>query len=154
QAPRPARAAHTRPGGAGGRARSGHRPLGELLQRGGLRRAPGPAVGALHLARASSARLQGRERFHPTFLYESLWDLAMFAVLAWWLRPRWHDRPGGLFFWYIGLYSVGRLGIEALRLDSYWLGPFRVAQLASVVGILFAVGGLVWVSRRPRTQTR
>ena len=92
--------------------------------------------------------------FHPTFLYESLWDLAMFAVLAWWLRPRWHDRPGGLFFWYIGLYSVGRLGIEALRLDSYWLGPFRVAQLASVVGILFAVGGLVWVSRRPRTQTR
>ena len=94
------------------------------------------------------------ERFHPTFLYESLWDLAMFAVLAWWLRPRWHDRPGGLFFWYIGLYSVGRLGIEALRLDSYWLGPFRVAQLASVVGILFAVGGLVWVSRRPRTQTR
>ena len=94
------------------------------------------------------------ERFHPTFLYESLWDLGMFAVLAWWLRPRWHDRPGGLFFWYIGLYSVGRLGIEGLRLDSYWLGPFRVAQLASVVGILFAVGGLVWVSRRPRTQTR
>ena len=79
------------------------------------------------------------ERFHPTFLYESLWDLAMFAVLAWWLRPRWHDRPGGLFFWYIGLYSVGRLGIEALRLDSYWLGPFRVAQLASVVGILLSL---------------
>src|SRR5262245_2457583 len=94
------------------------------------------------------------ERFHPTFLYESLWDLAMFVVLAWWLRPRWHDRPGGLFFWYIGLYSVGRLGIEALRLDSSWLGPFRVAQLASVAGILFAVGGLVWVSRPPRAQTR
>jgi phosphatidylglycerol---prolipoprotein diacylglyceryl transferase len=94
------------------------------------------------------------ERFHPTFLYESLWDLAMFAVLAWWLRPRWHDRPGGLFFWYIGLYSVGRFAIEALRLDSYWLGPFRVAQLASIAGILFAIAGLVWVSRRERAQIR
>src|SRR5215470_7538783 len=94
------------------------------------------------------------ERFHPTFLYESLWDLAMFAVLAWWLRPRWHDRPGGLFFWYIGLYSVGRFAIEALRLDSYWLGPFRVAQLASIAGILFAIAGLVWVSRRERAHVR
>jgi phosphatidylglycerol:prolipoprotein diacylglycerol transferase len=94
------------------------------------------------------------ERFHPTFLYESLWDLAMFAVLAWWLRPRWHDRPGGLFFWYIGLYSVGRFAIEALRLDSYWLGPFRVAQLASIAGILFAIAGLVWVSWRERAHMR
>jgi len=96
---------------------------------------------------------QAVERFHPTFLYESLWDLGMFVVLAWWLRPRWHDRPGGLFFWYIGFYSVGRFGIEALRLDSYWLGPFRVAQLASVGGILFAVAGLLWVSRQPQTET-
>jgi phosphatidylglycerol:prolipoprotein diacylglycerol transferase len=94
------------------------------------------------------------ERFHPTFLYESLWDLAMFAVLAWWLRPRWHDRPGGLFFWYIGLYSAGRFAIEALRLDSYWLGAFRVAQLASIAGILFAIAGLIWVSRRERAHMR
>src|SRR5215467_9573990 len=94
------------------------------------------------------------ERFHPTFLYESLWDLAMFAMLAWWLRPRWHDRPGGLFFWYIGLYSVGRFAIEALRLDSYWLGPFRVAQLASIAGILFAIAGLIWVRRRERAHIR
>src|ERR1700682_981325 len=77
------------------------------------------------------------ERFHPTFLYESLWDLAVFALLVWWLRPRWHDRPGALFFWYIGLYSVGRLCIEALRIDSFWAGTYRVAQLASVAGILF-----------------
>ena len=92
------------------------------------------------------------ERFHPTFLYESLWDLALFAVLTWWLRPRWHDRPGGLFFWYIGLYSVGRLGIEALRLDSYWLGPVRVAQLASVAGMLLAAIGLLWVNRQLRIR--
>jgi phosphatidylglycerol:prolipoprotein diacylglycerol transferase len=92
------------------------------------------------------------ERFHPTFLYESLWDLAVFALLLWWLRPRWRDRPGALFFWYIGLYSVGRLGIEALRIDSFWAGSYRVAQLASLAGILFAVGGLLWVSRRAHTS--
>jgi phosphatidylglycerol:prolipoprotein diacylglycerol transferase len=78
----------------------------------------------------------------------------VFAVLVTWLRPRWHEQPGALFFWYMGLYSVGRLGIEALRLDSYWAGGYRVAQLASVAGILFAVAGLVWVSRwGPRAPT-
>ncbi|HUO65040.1 MAG TPA: prolipoprotein diacylglyceryl transferase family protein, partial [Terriglobales bacterium] len=63
---------------------------------------------------------------------------------------RWHDRPGALFFWYIGLYSVGRFCIEALRVDSFWAGAYRVPQLASVAGILLAVGGLLWVSRRAR----
>jgi phosphatidylglycerol:prolipoprotein diacylglycerol transferase len=91
---------------------------------------------------------QTAERFHPTFLYESLWDLAVFALLIWWIRPRWHDRPGAVFFWYIGLYSVGRLFIEALRVDSFWAGSYRVAQIASFAGILFAVAGLIWVSRR------
>lgn len=93
---------------------------------------------------------QHAERFHPTFLYESLWDLAVFALLMWWLRPRWRDRPGALFFWYIGLYSVGRLGIEALRVDSFWAGSYRVAQLASLAGILLAVVGLLWVSGRAK----
>jgi phosphatidylglycerol---prolipoprotein diacylglyceryl transferase len=94
------------------------------------------------------------ERFHPTFLYESLWDLAVFALLIWWIRPRWRDRPGVAFFSYIGLYSVGRLCIEALRIDSFWAGTFRVAQLASVAGILFAIAGLLWASRQARTPTK
>jgi len=62
-------------------------------------------------------------------------------------------RPGGLFFWYIGLYSVGRLCIEALRVDSFWAGSYRVAQLASFAGILFAVAGLIWVSRQRQAST-
>src|SRR5438128_54911 len=88
------------------------------------------------------------ELFHPTFLYESLWDLGLFVLLVSWLRPRFRSRPGVLFFSYIGLYSVGRFAIEALRLDSFWVGEFRVAQLASLVGMAFAAGGLLWVSRR------
>src|SRR5881296_1132593 len=88
------------------------------------------------------------EYFHPTFLYESLWDFAVFLLLVGWLRPRLAARPGALFFAYIGLYSVGRFAIEALRLDSFWLGPIRVPQLASVVGVLVAVVGMTWTSRR------
>jgi phosphatidylglycerol:prolipoprotein diacylglycerol transferase len=87
--------------------------------------------------------------FHPTFLYESLWDFAVFVALVTWLRPRLRDRPGALFFWYIGLYSIGRFAIEALRLDSFWLGSFRVPQLASLLGIAVALFGIMWTRRRP-----
>ena len=86
--------------------------------------------------------------FHPAFLYESVWDLAVFLVLIGWLRPKLHGRPGALFFCYVGLYSIGRFAIEALRLDSFWIGAFRVPQIASLVGILIAIGGLAWF-RRP-----
>ena len=86
--------------------------------------------------------------FHPTFLYESLWDLAMFIVLVAGLRARLHRQPGALFFAYVGLYSVGRFLIESVRLDSFWIGPFRVAQIASVIGVGIAIAGLVWTHRR------
>jgi phosphatidylglycerol:prolipoprotein diacylglycerol transferase len=88
------------------------------------------------------------EYFHPTFLYESLWDLAVFVALVAWLRPRLRERPGAVFFVYVGLYSVGRFLIEALRLDSFWLGSLRVPQLASVVGVAVALIGLAWTRRR------
>ncbi len=71
----------------------------------------------------------------------------MFALLVWWVRPRVAQRPGAVFFAYIGLYSVGRFFIEALRLDSFWVGSLRVPQLASVAGVLVAVAGLLWVLR-------
>jgi phosphatidylglycerol:prolipoprotein diacylglycerol transferase len=86
--------------------------------------------------------------FHPTFLYESLWDLAVFLVLVGLVRPRAEERSGVVFFAYIGLYSIGRFVIEGLRLDSFWLGSVRVPQAASVVGVIVAVVGLVWIHRR------
>jgi phosphatidylglycerol---prolipoprotein diacylglyceryl transferase len=90
--------------------------------------------------------------FHPAFLYESLWALAIFGVLVLWLRPRLREQPGALFFAYIGLYSSGRFAIEAIRLDSFWLGPFRVAQLASLLGVVVAFAGLAWTRRRAATR--
>src|SRR5256885_2745794 len=88
------------------------------------------------------------EYFHPTFLYESLWDLVVLGLLVGVLRARLAGRPGALFFSYVGLYSVGRFAIEALRLDRFWLGAYRVPQLASMLGIIVAVAGMAWVSRR------
>jgi phosphatidylglycerol---prolipoprotein diacylglyceryl transferase len=91
------------------------------------------------------------EFFHPAFLYESLWDLGVFLLLIFWLRPRLKPQPGALFFAYIGLYSIGRFLIEGIRLDSFWLGPFRVAQLASLAGVVVAVAGLAWTRRYAAT---
>lgn len=95
------------------------------------------------------ADLQQIDFFHPTFLYESLWNLLVFALLVLWIRPRIGRHPGAVFFAYIGLYSVGRFLIEALRLDSFWVGPFRVGQLASLAGLLVAGAGIWWALRRP-----
>jgi phosphatidylglycerol:prolipoprotein diacylglycerol transferase len=97
--------------------------------------------------------LQQYEYFHPTFLYESLWDLGIFLVLVLLLRPRLRKHPGAPFFCYLGFYSIGRFAIEALRLDSFWLGDFRVPQIASVVGLAVAVVGLARVLCRPKQAT-
>src|SRR5437773_1739080 len=72
----------------------------------------------------------------------------VFGLLVAWLGPRLRNRPGALFFCYLGLYSVGRFAIEGLRLDSFWLGSYRVPQLASLVGVLVAVVGVAWAKRR------
>jgi prolipoprotein diacylglyceryl transferase len=57
------------------------------------------------------------ETFHPTFLYESLWNLAVVAVLLRIDRTR-RLAPGHLFAAYLALYSIGRLWVEALRIDE------------------------------------
>jgi phosphatidylglycerol:prolipoprotein diacylglycerol transferase len=90
------------------------------------------------------------EFFHPTFLYESLWDLLVFVVLVWVFRDRLERAPGALFLTYVGLYSVGRFITEALRTDALMFGPIRVAQLASVVGVTLALVGVPLLLRRAR----
>ena len=90
------------------------------------------------------------EFFHPTFLYESAWDLLVFAVLTWMLRDRLARAPGTLFLAYVGLYSAGRFFTEALRTDSLMLGSIRVAQLVSLLCILLAGVGVPLLLRRAR----
>jgi phosphatidylglycerol:prolipoprotein diacylglycerol transferase len=88
------------------------------------------------------------EFFHPTFLYESLWDAAIFALLIWVFRDRLARAPGALFLTYLGLYSLGRFFTEALRTDALMLGPIRIAQLVSVAGVVAALTAVPVLLRR------
>ncbi|HHX50201.1 MAG TPA: prolipoprotein diacylglyceryl transferase [Clostridia bacterium] len=85
--------------------------------------------------------------YHPTFLYESLWNLSVFLFLLWW-RKRKGLVHGQIFLNYLILYSVGRFFIEGLRTDSLMLGPFRVAQLVSVGLILFGVFYQIYLRKK------
>jgi len=89
------------------------------------------------------------EYFHPTFLYESLWDLGVFALLITLfyrdLRKKPSLKKGTLFLVYFAAYSSGRLWIEGLRTDSLMLGPLRIAQLVSLGGIVLGLAGLAWL---------
>ena len=91
------------------------------------------------------------ETFHPTFLYEALWNLALVGLLLLLDRRR-VLRPGRLFAVYVGGYFLGRLWIEAVRIDpANTLGPFRVNIWTSLAGITGAVLFLVigGLRRRP-----
>jgi phosphatidylglycerol:prolipoprotein diacylglycerol transferase len=72
--------------------------------------------------------------YNPTFLYESAWNIIVFIILMVILRQS--KKNGIVFFTYIGLYSIGRFIIEAMRTDSLMLGNIRIAQLISLTGIL------------------
>lgn len=81
---------------------------------------------------------------HPTFLYESLWNLCGIAVLSAYKKRTVFQ--GELFCGYLTWYGVGRMMIEGLRTDSLYLGVFRVSQLLSA--LLAAVGVAVIVFGR------
>ncbi|MGB7440337.1 MAG: prolipoprotein diacylglyceryl transferase [Coleofasciculaceae cyanobacterium] len=93
--------------------------------------------------------------FHPTFLYESLWNLLIFTLLMtlFWrdLPRRPHLKVGTLALVYLIGYSTGRIWIEGLRTDSLMLGPLRVAQVISLVAISLGVAGLAWLYWRNRS---
>jgi phosphatidylglycerol:prolipoprotein diacylglycerol transferase len=84
--------------------------------------------------------------YHPTFLYESIWDVCVFIILLIVLKRS--RKSGIVFFSYIGLYSIGRFLIEGLRTDSLMLGPLRVAQLVSLGGIIVWIGMLIYYRMR------
>jgi len=96
------------------------------------------------------AEFSQSEFFHPTFLYESLWDGLVFLLLVRVFRDRLAPAPGALFLTYLGLYSVGRFFTEGLRTDALMAGSVRVAQLVSVMGVAVALVGVPLLVRRSR----
>ncbi|MDO4563129.1 MAG: prolipoprotein diacylglyceryl transferase [Clostridia bacterium] len=81
--------------------------------------------------------INGSEAVHPTFLYESLWNVAGFFLLYALYR---HRRADGIGFAnYLIWYAAGRFFIEGLRTDSLYAGSFRISQIVALVSIVAGV---------------
>ena len=82
---------------------------------------------------------------HPAFLYECLWNLVGFIIINILYKKKKFD--GQIFLMYITWYGFGRMLIESLRIDSLYLGSFRISQvvglLCFIVGTILLVLGLV-----------
>jgi phosphatidylglycerol:prolipoprotein diacylglycerol transferase len=88
-------------------------------------------------------RLQSAEFYHPAFLYEAIGSLILFFVL---LKLRGKVRVGDLALIYLMSYSIIRLLVESIRLDSLYLGEFKLQQVVAVFVLVFS--GIIFFTRR------
>ena len=91
-------------------------------------------------------------KVHPTFLYESIWDVLIFVFL--WIFRKKKKYEGQIIVYYIGLYSLGRFFIEGLRTDSLMIGPLRMAQVISLVGVVGAIIAHIYLSKKENNKTK
>jgi len=84
--------------------------------------------------------------YHPTFLYESLWNILGLIILIFVLKKLKKYLLGDALSFYLIWYGIGRYFIESLRTDALMLGDVRVAQLASIIMIIF--GAFFTIYRR------
>lgn len=82
------------------------------------------------------------QKVHPTFLYESLMNIAIFAFLIWFRKNK-KTTHGQVLSLYLILYSAVRFFVEGLRTDSLMFLGMRVAQLVSLSAII--AGIILWM---------
>ncbi|HEY7379954.1 MAG TPA: prolipoprotein diacylglyceryl transferase [Gaiella sp.] len=98
-----------------------------------------------------------RATYHPTFVYELVWDLLAVALLVFVIERRLRPRPPGVFAAYVSLYCFGRFWIEQLRIDAaHEIAGMRLNGWVAAAGF---VAGIVWYwrsqrQRGPRTPKR
>lgn len=94
------------------------------------------------------------ERFHPTFFYESMWNLATSAVLVY-LIWRYRERliSGVITGIYFIAYSTIRFTLEFIRLDSPSIGTVTIAQIVALCIIAVWSGLMVWRVKRFKNRT-
>ena len=92
------------------------------------------------------------EYYHPTFLYESVWNLVGFIGLHFLSKHRKYD--GQIALGYAAWYGLGRAWIEGLRVDSLYWGQFRVSQVLAAISCVIAVGVLLWQNWRPHDPAK
>ncbi|WP_087972589.1 prolipoprotein diacylglyceryl transferase [Oceanobacillus rekensis] len=89
--------------------------------------------------------------YHPTFLYESFWNILVFILLI--LMRKYNPLRGEIFLSYAIFYSIGRYFIEGLRTDSlYVFGEVRTAQLISILLIVISI--ILIIYRRKTVTVR
>jgi phosphatidylglycerol:prolipoprotein diacylglycerol transferase len=95
-------------------------------------------------------------RFHPLFLYESLWNIGAFFVLMY-LYNRYRNRfkPGDFFLLYLMQYSVVRFFLEFLRVEIATIGTTGINSSQATTAIVFVIALVIFVIRRrtPPTQS-
>ncbi len=80
--------------------------------------------------------------YHPTFLYESVWNILVLILLL--VLRRKNPLRGNVFLTYIIAYSVGRFFIEGMRTDSLYGGGLRAAQVMSIILIIGSIGLMIY----------
>ncbi len=93
--------------------------------------------------------VNGEGPFHPTFLYESLWNLVGFFLLHI-ISKKWYRFRGQIFLLYLLWYGAGRAWIEGLRTDSLYIGStgIRVSQMVAIISSIVGIVLLVLCLRR------
>ena len=90
--------------------------------------------------------------YHPTFLYESLWNLLVCLILVYILLKKKEGKDGVIFGGYLILYSIGRFFIEGLRTDSLMFMGLRTAQVISLLGIILGIALIIFVSKNKKSE--
>ena len=135
-----------RPSGGGATGGTRSCSVGRPTCRGGSRSRP----------RTGPRATQQFATFHPTFLYESLWNLALCRALLS-IDRRFRLRPGRLFAMYVAGYTFARFFIERIRIDpANEFAGLRVNEWVSAIVFLLAAGFLVvdWLRHRPPRRRR
>lgn len=88
------------------------------------------------------------EPVHPTFLYESIWCLALFFLLIFLDRKR--KFRGQIACLYGMLYSLERFFVEGLRTDSLMIGPLRQAQVISITIFAVSLAAYIYLRKKKR----
>jgi len=87
---------------------------------------------------------------HPTFLYESLWNLVLMVLLIFYTKHKKFD--GEIFLLYIIGYGLGRFWIEGLRTDQLFLWGSPIAVSQALAGAMVVIGTLIWGIMRIRCK--
>lgn len=80
--------------------------------------------------------------YHPTFLYESLWNIIGFVIINIFYKKKKFN--GQVACMYLAWYGFGRMFIEGLRTDSLYVGPFRISQVVGLLCFVVFTGLMVW----------